>query len=338
MAAIPRLLLVTEPSRSRLPLLDLASEAVAGGVDSIYLRASEADRVPTVERIHALRERIGDQVTLLVNDAELAAATGIGLHLRERDPIPYAVSPRTPVSSRGNVHRDLVSTSHSSPEKRDSSCNLQFVGMTSMAGMTQLAEYSLVGRSVHSPEEAAISVGLDYLLAGHVYPSASKPGKPPLGLDGLRAIVAVSPCPVLAIGGITAACVPEVVRAGAHGVAVIGAIAEADDPRAAAQALRSALDDALQHQMHEEQRHMSAKEEANASVLNGTAAIELTVNGKNVSVPAGATVHDFLASKKMTDAMAIVERNGEIVPRGEYGATTLSAGDQLEVVHAVGGG
>jgi sulfur carrier protein len=36
--------------------------------------------------------------------------------------------------------------------------------------------------------------------------------------------------------------------------------------------------------------------------------------------------------------MAIVERNGEIVPRGNYGDTQLLAGDRLEVVHAVGGG
>lgn len=83
---------------------------------------------------------------------------------------------------------------------------------------------------------------------------------------------------------------------------------------------------------------MSEMKNQNVSVLNGTATIELTVNGKAVSVPSGATVHDFLASKKMTDAMAIVERNGQIVPRADYGATTLTAGDRLEVVHAVGGG
>ena len=69
-----------------------------------------------------------------------------------------------------------------------------------------------------------------------------------------------------------------------------------------------------------------------------TSAIEIVVNGKPISVFAGATVHDFLAGKRMTDAMAIVERNGEIVPRGEYGDTLLHAGDRLEVVHAVGGG
>ena len=74
------------------------------------------------------------------------------------------------------------------------------------------------------------------------------------------------------------------------------------------------------------------------SPTNLDTTIEVVVNGKSATLPTGATIHDFLASKKMTDAMAIVERNGEIVPRGEYGATTLSAGDRLEVVHAVGGG
>ena len=49
------------------------------------------------------------------------------------------------------------------------------------------------------------------------------------------------------------------------------------------------------------------------------------------------TVHDFLAGMRTADVMAIVERNGEIVPRGEYAITPLRSGDHLEVVHAVGG-
>ena len=69
-----------------------------------------------------------------------------------------------------------------------------------------------------------------------------------------------------------------------------------------------------------------------------TSTVEIVVNGKPVSVFAGATIHDFLAGKRMTDAMAIVECNGEIVPRGKYADTPLQAGDRLEVVHAVGGG
>lgn len=66
--------------------------------------------------------------------------------------------------------------------------------------------------------------------------------------------------------------------------------------------------------------------------------VDIIVNGTAVSVPSDATVHDFLAGKRMTDAMAIVERNGKIVPRAAYADTRLQAGDCLEVVHAVGGG
>ena len=65
---------------------------------------------------------------------------------------------------------------------------------------------------------------------------------------------------------------------------------------------------------------------------------EIVVNGKNVHVPEQSTIHDFLASKRMTGAMAIVERNGEIVPRGDYATTRVAPGDTIEVVHAVGGG
>jgi thiamine-phosphate diphosphorylase len=104
---------------------------------------------------------------------------------------------------------------------------------------------SLVGRSVHSPEGAADSSGVDYVLAGHVYPSASKPGKPPLGLEGLARIVAVAPCPVIAIGGITSERVAEVLRAGAYGIAVTGAIAEAADPYLATKELRAAVESVL---------------------------------------------------------------------------------------------
>ncbi len=83
-----------------------------------------------------------------------------------------------------------------------------------------------LGRSIHSPEAAAASSGsVDYLIAGSVFETASKPGAPrPLGLDGLGAVVsAAGACPVWAIGGITAARIPSVMERGARGVAAIGA-------------------------------------------------------------------------------------------------------------------
>ncbi len=83
----------------------------------------------------------------------------------------------------------------------------------------------LVGRSVHSEAEAvavASRGGVDYLIAGTVFPTASKaPGHPTLGLDGLGRIVQRVGVPVLGIGGITLATVASVARAGA-GVAAVG--------------------------------------------------------------------------------------------------------------------
>lgn len=284
-AAPPRLMLVADLSRSRLPLLDLVAEAVAGGIDGIYLRGEFGTGEATPGLVRELRARIGHEVTLLVNGSpESALAAGTGLHLRERDPIPENARAFLPACA-------------------------------------------LLGRSVHSPEAAAASTGVDYLLAGHVFPSASKPGREPLGLERFAAIVAASPCPVLAIGGITAERVEAVMAAGAHGVAVIGAIAEAADPRAATATLRAAIDRALHNQL----------EDASMSQETMTT-IEIVANGRTHILPAPATVADFLASKKLTGSMAIVERNGLIVARAAYDTTPLASGDHLEVVHAVGGG
>ena len=84
----------------------------------------------------------------------------------------------------------------------------------------------LVGRSVHTSEEARAASGADYLIAGTVFPSASKrtgsASAELLGIDGLGAIVSASDVPVLAIGGITSDRIAPVLAAGAAGIAAIG--------------------------------------------------------------------------------------------------------------------
>jgi thiamine-phosphate pyrophosphorylase len=81
----------------------------------------------------------------------------------------------------------------------------------------------LVGRSVHSVDEARRAGAVDYLIAGTVFPTASKPDDQPLlGLSGLSSIVAATSSPVLAIGGITLDRAAEIARTGAAGVAAIG--------------------------------------------------------------------------------------------------------------------
>jgi thiamine-phosphate pyrophosphorylase len=77
----------------------------------------------------------------------------------------------------------------------------------------------LVGKSVHTPEEARNASGADYLVAGTVFATASKSGTPALlGVDGLGAIVRAASVPVLAIGGITLDRLDEIAASGAAGV------------------------------------------------------------------------------------------------------------------------
>ena len=81
----------------------------------------------------------------------------------------------------------------------------------------------LIGRSVHSTEELLAAGSADYVIAGTVFRTSSKPADVRLlGLDGLRSLVSASPVPVLAIGGLTLERVGDVAAAGAAGVAAIG--------------------------------------------------------------------------------------------------------------------
>lgn len=72
----------------------------------------------------------------------------------------------------------------------------------------------------------------DYLGCGPVFGTTSKGERPPprLGLEALAGICDAVSLPVIAIGGLRVERVPEVLRAGAHGVAILGAIALAEDP------------------------------------------------------------------------------------------------------------
>jgi sulfur carrier protein len=66
--------------------------------------------------------------------------------------------------------------------------------------------------------------------------------------------------------------------------------------------------------------------------------ITLCVNGEPRHVEPGASITRLLETLALTGKRVAVERNGEIVPRSRYADTALSAGDELEIVVAVGGG
>jgi thiamine-phosphate pyrophosphorylase len=101
----------------------------------------------------------------------------------------------------------------------------------------------IVGRSVHSVASArrALRQGAAYLIAGSVFPTPSHEGRAPAGPSLIADILNVAAVPVVAIGGITADRVAEVMRSGASGIAVISAILGSPDARVAAARLRQSV-------------------------------------------------------------------------------------------------
>lgn len=66
--------------------------------------------------------------------------------------------------------------------------------------------------------------------------------------------------------------------------------------------------------------------------------MQIQLNGEPHQLPAGQTVADLLARLDLSGRRLAVELNRDIVPRSAHATTVLSEGDQVEVVHAIGGG
>jgi thiamine-phosphate pyrophosphorylase len=87
-----------------------------------------------------------------------------------------------------------------------------------------------------------LSEGADYVGFGPVYPTSSKDDAGPVsGIDILKQVVEIIPLPIIAIGGVGAENIPDVMRAGARGIAVISAVCCQGDPEEATRALYQAL-------------------------------------------------------------------------------------------------
>jgi thiamine-phosphate pyrophosphorylase len=99
----------------------------------------------------------------------------------------------------------------------------------------------LIGLSTHSPEQIEAAEGADQISVGPVWATPTKPGRPATGLELIHRAARTAPVPFFAIGGIDSSNVADVVRAGAERVVVVRAIRDAEDPGAAARALRAAL-------------------------------------------------------------------------------------------------
>jgi thiamine biosynthesis protein ThiS len=67
-------------------------------------------------------------------------------------------------------------------------------------------------------------------------------------------------------------------------------------------------------------------------------AVAVVINGEAQQVPAGLNVTGLLAHLGISTGRVAVERNLDILPRTQWEATAVSAGDRYEIVHLVGGG
>lgn len=182
---------------------DIASAAIEGGATALQLRAPGLDDDELEPLATALVEMCGD--------------AGVPLFVNDR--VDIAVG-----SGAAGAH----------------------VGQNDDPGTARgrLGPERILGVSVMSAEEAWVAemAGADY-LGVTVWATATKPEAVAIGLEGLREVAGATALPVVGIGGIDARNAHEVLAAGADGIAVIGAVAAADDPVEAVRALRTLVDD-----------------------------------------------------------------------------------------------
>ena len=185
MTPLPRLYAILDSSRfADIDALCLsATELVAGGVTLLQYRNKSGKARQMLEQAWGLKRRLGPSVKLIMNDrADLCLAAGFdGLHVGQDD--------LSPAGARAVIGNSLW-----------------------------------LGVSTHNPEQLveADKTTADYLAIGPVFATLSKANPDPvIGLDGVRQARALTPKPLLAIGGITRENCRSVIEAGADAVAVI---------------------------------------------------------------------------------------------------------------------
>jgi thiamine-phosphate pyrophosphorylase len=188
-------------------LLEFVAACVVGGVDVVQLREKSLDDRTLVRRAEDLVALCREHgVPFILNDRpDLALASGADGVHVGQDDCPPAVA------------RRIVGTE------------------------------ALVGYSTHSPAEldAAATEPVDYVSAGPVSPTPTKPGRPGTGLEYVTHAARRSRLPFFVTGGVSPETVPDMAAAGARRFVVVRWLTQAADPEDAARRLRGAIDQAL---------------------------------------------------------------------------------------------
>jgi thiamine-phosphate pyrophosphorylase len=188
----------------RPDLAPFLANCIRGGVDVVQLRDKQLDARPLLGRAALAGQVCRDLgVPFILNDRpDLALACGADGVHVGQDDVPPAVA-------RGIL----------GPE-------------------------AIVGFSTHAPAEldGAEAEPVDYVSAGPVDPTPTKPGRPGTGLDYVRYAAERATRPWFVTGGVTPTTVPAMAAAGATRFVVVRYLTEAADPGANARRLRDAVD------------------------------------------------------------------------------------------------
>lgn len=128
---------------------------------------------------------------------------------------------------------DLIVNTFISSAKKAGIKKVQLPMAEFLRKRSELNDFEEIGVSVHSLDEAILAekLGATFLIAGHIYMTPSKPDMPSRGIEFIENICERVSIPVMAIGGITPARVPEVEKAGAKGVCVMTPLMTCENPR-----------------------------------------------------------------------------------------------------------
>jgi thiamine-phosphate pyrophosphorylase len=211
--ASARLYLCTDARRERGDLAEFADAALAGGVDIIQLRDKGS---AGEQRFGPLEAR--DELAACEILADAARRHGALFAVNDRADIARAAGADVLHLGQGDLPLDIAR---------------EIVGPD-----------ALLGLSSHDPDQAAAAAAgaPAYFCVGPCWPTPTKPDRKAPGLPLVRSAAQLDPDkPWFAIGGIDAQRLPEVLDAGARRIVVVRAITAAEDPRAAAKRLSSAL-------------------------------------------------------------------------------------------------
>jgi thiamine-phosphate pyrophosphorylase len=195
-----------------------------GGVDIVQLREKALPHDQLARRAALVQRICADHgVPFVLNDLpELAAAIGAdGVHVGQDDMAPEAA--RTVMGVRA-----IIGLSTHSPEQLG----------------TALGEDGSRPGSP-GPGSAVTAAPVDYISAGPVVPTPTKPGRPGTGLGYVTEAARRSPWPVWVTGGVDPATVTGMIAAGARHFVVVRWLTGAADPREHARVLRRVIDDEI---------------------------------------------------------------------------------------------